>query len=188
MLHSPLSNRSTTASPLLPFPLGRGQVEGEVKEKAILKRFPSLSSAFLISTATLLVVGCSGNLPRTAVVRGIVELDGSPLTGFDNASVLLTPRAGRMATGVVQPDGTFELGTFADGDGAIPGPAHVAVTATVDDPNAKNIERGIGVRWIIPSHFGGDDSGLSCEVVPGKENVFRIQLTSSGEGSIAAAE
>jgi len=134
--------------------------------------------------ASLLAVGCGSDLPSTATVRGTVEFDGKPLTGFENASVLLTPRGGRMATGVIQADGSFELSSFGDGDGAIVGPAHLRVTATVDDPSAVTVDRGIGVRWTIPERFGGEDSGLSCEVLPGQENVFRIQLNSDGSSSI----
>jgi hypothetical protein len=132
----------------------------------------------------MLAVGCSGDLPPTATVRGTVEFDGKPLTGFENASVLLTPRGGRKATGVIQADSSFELSSFGDGDGAIVGPARIRVTATVDDPGAVTVDRGIGLRWIIPVRFGGEDSGLSCEVLPGQENVFRIQLNADGSGSV----
>lgn len=136
--------------------------------------------------ASIVVLGCGSDRPDTATVRGVVELDGKPLSGFDNAGVLLTPKGGRMAKGVVQDDGSFELSTFGSGDGAIVGPAHVTVSATVDEPGAVTVDRGIGVRWIIPERFGGEDSGLSCDVAAGKENVFRIRLTSDGSGQVIA--
>ena len=136
--------------------------------------------------ASIVALGCGSDRPGTATVRGVVELDGKPISGFDNAGVLFTPRGGRMAKGVVQADGTFELSTFGSGDGAIVGPAHVTVSATVDEPDAVTVDRGVGVRWIIPERFGGEDSGLSCDVVAGKENVFRIRLASDGSGEITA--
>ena len=131
-----------------------------------------------------LLAGCGKSIPDTAPVRGVVEIDGKGLSGFDNAAVLFTPRGGRMARGVVEPDGSFELSTYGRGDGAIVGPAHVTVSATVDDPSAKNMERGVGVRWIIPERFSDEDSGLSCEVLPGTENFFRIELRSDGTGAV----
>ena len=136
----------------------------------------------------LVVIGCRQDLPTTAPVRGIVLLDGKPLSGFDNAAVLLTPRSGRMASGVIDQDGAFELSTVADRDGAPVGPADVTVSATVDDPNAANVERGIGVRWMIPERFSSEDSGLQCEVLPGEENVFRIELQSDGTGQMIREE
>lgn len=93
-----------------------------------------------------------------------------------------------MARGVINQQGAFELSTFEEGDGAPVGPANVTVSATVDDPNATNVERGIGVRWVIPESFSSEGSGLQCEVLPGEENVFRIELQSDGTGQIVRQE
>lgn len=133
-------------------------------------------------------LGCSDDLPTTAPVRGVVLLDGEPLSGFDNAAVLLTPQGGRMASGVIDQNGEFELSTYGADDGATVGPAHLSVSATVDDPNASNEKHGVGVQWIIPEHFSGEESGLKCEVLPGEENVFRIELQSDGEGEVVRQE
>lgn len=138
--------------------------------------------------ATTVAIGCGSDLPATAPVRGTVLLDGEPLTRFDNAAVLLTPRGGRMASGVIDEDGAFELSTYEPGDGAPVGPADVTVSATVDDPGATNVERGVGVRWVIPERFSSEDSGLECEVRPGEDNVFRIELQSDGTGEIVRQE
>lgn len=91
-----------------------------------------------------------------------------------------------MASGVIQEDGTFKLSTFGEEDGAIVGPAHVTVSATVKDPTVQMEKHGAGVRWTIPEKFGTEDSGLNCDVVAGKENVFFIDISSNGSGTITA--
>lgn len=120
-----------------------------------------------------------------APVSGVVHFDGEPLTEFDNAAVILTPQAGRLATGTIDPkDGTFTLSTYKPGDGAMVGPARLAVSATVDDPSAR-VEKHPGVRWVIPDDFSDRDrSGLTCEVVAGEDNHLLIQLHSDGTGTV----
>jgi hypothetical protein len=99
----------------------------------------------------------------------------------------LVPEGGKMAKGKIESDGSFRLSTFGDEDGAIVGRASMAISATVEDPSAPEGEKYQGVRWIIPRKFGsGDTSELECEVKPGKENVFRIAISSDGSGVIKA--
>ncbi len=84
----------------------------------------------------LLLSGC-GN--RTHPVRGqVVFEDGSAaneLTGYMVNFQSLEHNA--SATGIIQPDGTFTVGTFNDGDGALRGRQRVAITppaVTGDEP------------------------------------------------------
>lgn len=133
----------------------------------------------------MLLCGCSdGN--GLAPVRGVVEYDGKPLTGFDHAAVVFTPASGRFATSIVGPDGTFQLTTSGIGEGVVPGRAGVAVSATVNAMGKESQDREARVRWVIPEKFGNaDSSSLSYDVLPGKENVLRIVLKSDGVGSIS---
>jgi len=148
-----------------------------------MNRIPMRYLTLVVVACSVLVVGC-GRAPNYASVRGVVEYDGQPLTEFDNAAVIFTPKGGRLATGTIGSDGTFQLSTLGIGDGAVVGPARVSVSATVDS-DEPSLERHAGVRWVIPQEFADPDtSGLACEVEPGKENVFRIQLTSDGTASI----
>lgn len=136
---------------------------------------------------TAFVTGCGDDRPDLAPVSGSVELDGKPLTEFDHAAVIFTPKGGRTAKGVIDPsDGTFELTTYRSGDGAIVGPALVSVSATVDDSSGPE-DKYQGVRWVIPKDFADRDlSGLRCEVVAGEKNVFRVRISSDGTGVIEA--
>jgi hypothetical protein len=71
-------------------------------------------------------VGCGGS--GTVKVKGVVTLDGQPLSG---ATVMFVPFEGqgtRPATGATHPDGSFQLTTFKANDGALPGTYHVVVS------------------------------------------------------------
>ena len=84
--------------------------------------------------------GCESRTP-TGKVSGKVSLQGQPVTG---GSVTFVPiaqsgtTAGRPAIGPIQPDGTFTLSTYAQGDGAIIGRHRVMFSA----PTGKQEEAG----------------------------------------------
>jgi hypothetical protein len=81
----------------------------------------------LLVACTFIAAGCGGGDSRfdTAPVRGKVLCEGEPLT---SGMISFTPIAegetatpGKLATGVVGPDGTFVLTTYEPEDGAIIG-------------------------------------------------------------------
>ena len=73
--------------------------------------------------------GCgqsSAAIPSTYPVKGKVSFKGKPLT---NGSIVFEPTdAGKDAYGKIQPDGTFELTTYKEKDGAVVGSHRVYVT------------------------------------------------------------
>jgi hypothetical protein len=141
--------------------------------------------SFAILLMTL--AGCGGSLPEVAPVRGVVEFDGKPLSGFDHAAVIFTPAGGMPAKSVVSPaDGSFDLSTYATGDGARIGRHSVAVSASVDDRSKHAEDKYPGIRFIIPEKFADRDlSGLTCDVKEG-ENVVLIRIRSDGTGEVVA--
>jgi hypothetical protein len=82
--------------------------------------------------------GCGGSKP--VPVEVLVTLDGQPVSG---ATVLFVPvegRRGHWATGLTYPDGTAQLSTFEEEDGALPGEYDVVVTRSegrIDQPQGK---------------------------------------------------
>lgn len=89
---------------------------------------------------TLSACGKSDKFP-VAQVEGCVKCNGVPVTA---GLVVFVPtgggdeksdETGRSASGIIKPDGTYELTTYTDGDGAIVGPHTVEVfaPALVDD-------------------------------------------------------
>ena len=91
--------------------------------------------SFLLGLPLGLVIGgCGSSSPGAAPlptlpVKGKVTYNGKPLT---RGTIKFAPDDGfgREAQGPIQPDGTFLLSTFKDGDGAVPGVHRVAVSGT----------------------------------------------------------
>jgi hypothetical protein len=71
------------------------------------------------------LAGC-GSDSELGSVHGVVRLDGKPLA---TGTVRFIPASGRAATGTIQSDGTFTLGTYGESDGALIGKHQVAILA-----------------------------------------------------------
>ena len=78
-----------------------------------------------------LCVGCGGNADGRAAtdlipVKGKVTYKGRPIT---RGVVSFEPDGfGRPASGPIQSDGSFALGTHKDGDGVVPGEHRVSIS------------------------------------------------------------
>jgi hypothetical protein len=118
---------------------------------------------------------------ETAKVRGSVTLDGQPLSG--SVSVLFEPEtAGKMATGLVQHDGSFELTTYVAGDGAVVGKHRVAISPLVPfvADRGREADSSSGPILRIPNQYQSPStSNLRCEVKAGQTNECRLELKSN---------
>ena len=76
--------------------------------------------------------GAKSEFPETFPVSGKVTYKGQPVT---KGTVTFQPDQGQPATGAIQPDGTYQLSTFAEKDGALPGHHKVMIIANDADPN-----------------------------------------------------
>jgi hypothetical protein len=124
------------------------------------------------------LAGCGSN-SKLSPVEGIVRLDGKPLS---TGTVRFVPTAGRAAEGKIRSDGTFQLGTYAESDGAVIGSHQVAIIAVQTDPDAPKDGRMLKgnpkVRKLIPKRYMATaTSGLTAEVKPGKNDIA-FDLTS----------
>jgi hypothetical protein len=120
-----------------------------------------------------LLAGCGPSRPVTVPVRGVVTLDGKPVNG---ATVLFQPTQGVPGRAITAADGSFELTTFAKGDGAVVGRHSVAVSkftmsgvaeteGGVSGPVAAG---GAKETWVTPQKYAtAAESGLEVEVKPG---------------------
>jgi hypothetical protein len=111
----------------------------------------TLSAILLICCA-----GCgsgSGALPSLIAVKGKVTFKGQPLT---KGTIRFEPDGyGRMATGKIQPDGTFVLSTLKDGDGVVAGLHKVSVSDT----------GSVGKKPLVPKKYSqAGSSDLTAEV------------------------
>jgi hypothetical protein len=93
----------------------------------------------LVFLLALLPAGCSKN--GLVEVEGTVMLDNQPVA---DATVLFIPEGGtgQPAQGVTDEKGRFQLTTFKDKDGALPGSYKVTVSKSVPPPQPPEAEPG----------------------------------------------
>ena len=85
-------------------------------------------SVCLLLTLVVVACGCSKNGRTTYPAGGTVTLDdGSPLPGGWIEFQLEGEHTAPTAKALIQPDGTFELGTYTETDGALAGSHRVMV-------------------------------------------------------------
>jgi hypothetical protein len=95
-----------------------------------MKRFPGVA---LLAAALLVLSGCNSDRLKTAVVRGKVTCNGKPVP---NGTISFVPASGPAATGEIQPDGSFTLTTYRNGDGAVLG-QHTVVIVAMEDMSTR---------------------------------------------------
>lgn len=130
--------------------------------------------------ALICCVGCGGDYQKpVARACGVVRLDGNIVT---EGYVVFTPvppsgadlmSSGKAATGVISSDGSFELTTYGDRDGALIG-KHVATFFRPDPEDDEQIVRDN----YIP---GGKE--IQLEVLD-SDNDFDIHLHASGAAEV----
>lgn len=133
----------------------------------------------LLASLAIATAGCGGeNELPTAPIQGKVLYHGEPLKF---GSVVFQPEAGPPATGTIAPDGSFELSTYGNGDGAVIGKHRVSISCfESQDPNAPppdpNREPGRGRPLIPRKYLRPETSGLAVEVKKSNEP-FEFKLT-----------
>lgn len=131
----------------------------------------------LLILITAVFIGCGPKGPDLAPVTGRVTLDGQPLT---HGHVGTLPVAGRGARGNIQPDGSFELHTYADNDGARVGKHKVGV-AVYDASGPRGPESEYG-KLLVPRHYTNpESSGLTIDVTPDGLEGVELKLTTAPE-------
>ena len=120
---------------------------------------------YFVVILSCLSLGCSdnGRTPTYAVTGKVVFEDGSPLPG-GGLICLSDPEAGPTlsARGQINTDGTFQLGTYEQDDGAVAGNHTVAI----DPPMPKNYDADAGPapKVIHNRYLSHDTSGLEFTV------------------------
>ena len=134
----------------------------------------------VVAMLGVVVAGCGSDRLPVAPVTGKVFYQGKPL---EFGSVMFQPDKGPAGRGTIQPDGSFTLSTYSEGDGAVIGqhkvriasfasqrPDHMAAPA--DAPH----EPGVGHSQIPRKYSNLDTSGLRVEVKADNEP-FEFHLT-----------
>lgn len=127
-----------------------------------------------MAVCVLLAVGCSDDRVAVYPTSGTVTFgDGEPvrvgIIEFESVE------HGTTATGRINEDGTFTLGTYSADDGAAAGSHRViAIQVIINDGLVKH-HKDHG-RAVPPRYASYETSGLTAEVKAADENSIAVQL------------
>ncbi|MHC5538731.1 hypothetical protein ACYOEI_10955 [Singulisphaera rosea] len=141
---------------------------------SITRRGSSLVLAVAASLGT--ISGCGSEaeeFPETFPVTGKVSLRGEPLT---KGAISFVPTNGRPATATIESDGTYHLSTFKPGDGAVPGPYRVTVSATDTDPMQMPRPGDPPPKNLVPKKYGRTATSDLNATVEKKPNEIPFDL------------
>ena len=150
----------------------------DVRGAGSVFRLPEIGAVLLFSLP-LVFAGCGGG-PQLAEVAGAVTLDGTPLK-FGSV-VFQHVEGGQPARADIAPDGSFQLSTFRQNDGARVGKNRVQVTCyKSQDPalaNAGPTGDSLGPSLIPRRYTRGVTSGIVVEVPAEGLDGLAIELDS----------
>ncbi|WP_145231808.1 hypothetical protein [Gimesia algae] len=134
----------------------------------------SLCSVLLLLS---IMTGCGEQIDKkpTAPVKGIVTYEGKPL---ETGEVVFFPDSGeQIAHGKIQPDGSFQLTTYEEGDGAFPGTHKVTIISERDMEgiSAEDPEASMEPSFIPTKYNMQKSSGLTAVVKEG-DNEIKFDL------------
>lgn len=135
----------------------------------------AIFAMWFVSGMLLVTCGCGSDRIPTYPVRGtVVFSDGSPVrTGIVEFS---SENHDLTATGTIQPDGSFVLGTYDINDGAVAGIHSVIVLQMIINDGTVVHTKDHGQP--LDSKFASyESSGLKASVVAGQENALEIKVT-----------
>lgn len=122
----------------------------------------------------LLLAGCSDDRVAVYPTSGTVTFgDGKPVR--NGVIEFESIEHGTTATGRINEDGTFTLGTYSADDGAAAGSHRViAIQVIINDGLVKH-HKDHG-RAVPPRYASYETSGLTAEVKAADENSIAVQL------------
>lgn len=135
------------------------------------------SIRFVVLALAIIMTGCAEQVEKkpTAPVKGTFTFQGKPL---ETGEIVFFPDSGeRIANGKIQPDGTFVLTTYDEGDGAFPGTHKVTIVSERDmeGVSAEDPEASMEPSYIPTKYNLQKTSGLTAEVKDG-ENEINFEL------------
>lgn len=143
----------------------------------------SYSSCTVLSFVCVILLstyGCGDGHPKRSIVTGTVTYNGKPLS--IGSLVFVPVGGGPSAQGKIDRNGFYEMGTFDDDDGVIPGNYKIMITA-LTSPGGSGlpedaVDGNAGPVSVIPEWYGDlEKSGLQVTVKADEENTIDLPLT-----------
>jgi hypothetical protein len=99
------------------------------------------------AVAALVAAGCGGGANTPYPVQGTVFLDDQPATELAGGTVTFnSPQLHKSASGAIEADGTYRLGTWKKDDGALPGKYEVSVSPPESAGTGERRRRSRGAK------------------------------------------
>ena len=147
---------------------------------AVIRR---LSICWPLAAALLMLTGCGADSMPLGQVTGEVTADGEPVS---SGVVHFVPEAGPKASGVLDQQGSYRLGTYSGEDGAVIGRHQVYFSPLADDSHMQGYTEADYLAGKIPpeptpqsflpsQYLSPTTSGLSEEVTAGS-NTFNFEF------------
>jgi len=134
----------------------------------------------------VLLAGCSGSSQaKVYPVSGKVTFDGKPMEGGGSIAFVPTgAAAGKAPGGLIDPQGNYTLGTYAENDGSMPGDFRVVIRqVTVNEPTATpdgsapiKAAPGLPREKHIPAIYSDFKNSPATAKVGAKPNQIDIDL------------
>jgi hypothetical protein len=145
-----------------------------------MKRIIKVCVPVVLLAVAATVPGC-GKGRALAPVSGKVTYQGKPLT---LGCVMLQPKSGQPSTGDIQPDGTFQMVTRGEGNGAAVGKNMVLIVCR-ESPSPEARAKAAAARQetvrgksLIPEKYSSyDTSGITVDVHPGTNEPLVLTLS-----------
>lgn len=127
--------------------------------------------------AIALLSGCGSSGPEMASVSGKVTYNGQPVPK-GTISFQTTDPDGRNATGMIQPDGSYELQTEQPGDGALLGNYRVSISAREEEEILMYIpKKPVKPKLLIPEKYENPATSNLTAAVTSGSNTHNFELT-----------
>jgi hypothetical protein len=133
----------------------------------------NIHRAICVFLSTAATCGCGGDgLPTYPATGTVTFPDGKPLAG--GSIIFQSTEHPVTARGPILDDGSFELGTYVPGDGAVAGEHRVAI---LPPKPQRDTDEGIVLPDIDVKYQNPERSGLIYDVQDEEENRFEITVT-----------
>jgi hypothetical protein len=133
----------------------------------------AISRGSVLAAVLACLSGCGGDRPFTVRGHLVYEDDGQPVKELAGSSVTFTSEElHKSATGNIDQDGNFQLGSLTQNDGAFPGKYKVSLA----QPHPKP-ERGQFAKPVVDlSYEDPNKSNLEAIVEANNKNEFTFKL------------
>jgi hypothetical protein len=124
---------------------------------------------FIALALMLFAVGCGDGRPKRVPVSGQVLIDGKPLAA---GIIRVIPDGARPAMSYLDENGRFDLTTFNQGDGCVPGTHKVVVLGNRRHPGR--------VEWLAPKKYWSPTTSGLTVTIDRPTDSLAIELTWGG--------